>query len=86
MKKWRIEESGIKLTELDFKTSPGHVIQRRNIIEKEIDIEGEISTVYECEMKFLTIQEYTEEMKLESDEIKQLMADLSEIVLMGGIF
>lgn len=87
MKEWQKESSTLYPAELDFETSEGHVIQRKDIVEIERQDEdaGEVRVEYECLMRFLTVKEYAMEIKEDNEVTKQLLADLTEIILLGEV-
>lgn len=71
---------------LDFESCPGHVIERKDISEEVVSGEnGETRTEYSCYMRFLTTQEYTKTISEENAELRNLLADLTEVVLLGGM-
>lgn len=86
MKKWQKESCVLRPVEVDFETSEGHVIQRKDIIEVEKMDEGtgELRVEYECLMRFLTVKEYAVEIQKENEATRQLLADLTETILLGG--
>jgi len=71
---------------LDFESSPGHVIQRKDIkeIETTDDETGDVRVEYECMMRFLTVKEFAVLTNEDSESLRQLLADLTEVVLLGG--
>ncbi|SJZ37713.1 hypothetical protein [Garciella nitratireducens] len=75
MKEWTVEYCTEKPLEFDFESSPGHVIERRNIVEKNVVDEetGESRIEYECEMRFLTVKEYTENIRMLQDTVDTLV-------------
>lgn len=81
MKGWVKEHCTEVPRKLDFETSPGHVIERRNIKEKNVtDKEtGESRIEYECEMRFLTIKEYTKNIELLQDTVDTLILSSLEV-------
>lgn len=84
--KWQKESCVLRPAELDFETSEGHVIQRKDIVEVEKTDEdtGEVRVEHQCLMRFLTVKEYAIEIQKDSEATKQLLADLTEAVLLGG--
>lgn len=87
VKEWQKESSTLYPAELDFETSEGHVIQRKDIVEVERQYgdTGEVTTEYECFMRFLTVKEFAMEIKEDNETTKQLLADLTGIVLLGEV-
>jgi len=87
VKEWQKESSTLYPAELDFETSEGYVIQRKDIVEVEKTDEdtGEIRVEYQCLMRFLTVKEFAMEIKEDNETTKQLLADLTEIVLLGEV-
>lgn len=65
MSKWRREYCPQRPDEVDFTSSPGHVIERKNIVEVEaVDEEtGNPVSFYECDMRYLPTQEYLKNIK-----------------------
>ena len=86
MLEWQKETCTLQPALLDFDSSPGHVIQRKCIkeIETTDDETGEMRAEYECMMRFLTIKEFAAMINEDSENTKQLLADLTEVVLLGG--
>lgn len=87
MREWQKESCTLRPVELDFETSEGYVIQRKDIVEVEKTDEdtGEVRTEYQCLMRFLTVKEYAIEIQKDSETTKQLLADLTGVVLLGGV-
>lgn len=81
MKEWAKEYCTEKPLEIDFESSPGHIIERRNITEITVNDEetGETKTEYECEMRFLTIKEYMQNIKVLQDTIDTLVISNLEV-------
>ena len=86
VREWQKESCVLRPVELDFETSEGHVIQRKDIVEVEKTDEdtGEVRTEYQCLMRFLTVKEYAMEIQEDNEATKQILADLTENVLLGG--
>lgn len=85
MQEWIKETCTNQPSELDFNSSKNSVIQRKNIIEITREEDDASITEYECEMRILTANEWQEISQEENKELKQLLADLTETMLMGGI-
>lgn len=70
MKEWQKETSSIRPREFDFETTPGNVIQRKNIIENTVtDEENNTRIEFSCDMRFLTTIEFAEQTKADVDYI-----------------
>lgn len=86
---WQFENSLERPVELDFESSPGYVIERRNISEKETENEsGEIITSYDSEMRFLSVKEYAKyinSIKTRQEETEATVMFLMDLTLIGGM-
>lgn len=85
MQDWIKETCTNKPNELDFNSSKESVIQRRNIVEVIREEEDYSIIEYECEMRILTVNEWQEISQKENEELRQIVADLTETVLLGGM-
>lgn len=86
--KWNVSQSTIRPNEVDTISSKTTVYLRKNIVEKQRELEtnGEILTYYEYDECKLTKEEYNEYLReLNENQIKQQRADIDYIALMTGI-
>lgn len=78
---WKKERCTLQPPEFDFESSPGHIIERKNIAPVAVTDEntGETRTEYECEMRFLTVKEYTQNIKVLQDTVDALIVSSLEV-------
>lgn len=83
MSEWRKEVSNVKLAEIEFESSEGFVIERKNIVSIDrADIgTGEIRTEYECLMRFLPIQKYLNNVEI----VKVDLNETAEFATMNAL-
>ena len=81
MSEWKKEHCTQHPPDIDFDSSPGHIIERKNIAPITVTDEetGETRTEYECEMRFLTIKEYAQNIKVLQDTIDALIVSSLEV-------